>query len=65
MSQKKFKKMKQYYRRELRDELDHVKNEKRGEAQILLDHLNLCVANKPFLIPKFVWIRIIKFTLYR
>lgn len=65
MGSKQAKKLKQVYRRDLRDQLEQVQIVKREETQILIDHLNHIIALKPKLIPKFVWVYIIKKLLYK
>ena len=65
MANKQMKKIRQAYRRDLRDELQHVETVRRDEAQILVDHLKLCEKRKPKYMPKKLWSWIIKKTLYR
>jgi len=65
MANKQFKKMRQTYRRELRDELQHVQVVKREEAEILAKYLLAREAAKPRFLPQFAWSWIIKKVLYK
>ena len=65
MSSKQEKKIRQQYRREIRQELQHVNAVRREEAQILADHVKIVTSRKPKYMPMSLWKWVIKKVIYR